>query len=76
MSIVNIDQEKIDCENNIKLLYKEIFATENGKLVLSDIINQGKVMAITLYNGNVNDLLFYEGQRSMATYVLNMVTGE
>ena len=52
--------------------YKEVFSTEEGKRVLADLASLfgcGNVQ----YNGEPNDLIYREGQRSVALHIIHAV---
>jgi len=47
--------------------YRKVFASEEGRSVLLDIVKRGHFFA-TSYNGNVNDMLFREGERNIVKF--------
>jgi hypothetical protein len=49
--------------------YKDIFATEAGKLVLKDLVREGGVLRNS-YRGNKEEMLINEGKRNMLLYIL------
>lgn len=57
-----------------KKLYKEVFETENGKLVLMDLCNRFHMMGSVKKPNDTNGMMdFREGQRNVALYILAQV---
>lgn len=54
-------------------VYKSVFSTEEGKIILDDLKMYGMVDEITIYNKDVNDLLFNEGKRAIVQYINKMI---
>lgn len=66
-------KKKIDQINYIKL-YQEVFATEQGKLVLMDICSRARLLSkFPLKEKPEFELPYYEGQRVMALDILSKV---
>lgn len=55
-------------------LYKEVFSTPDGKLVLIDLCNRFHMMGSTRkINDAAGDMEFREGQRNVMLYILSQV---
>lgn len=55
-------------------LYKEVFGTEAGKLVLMDLCKKGRLLSPLPMKDDISvNLAFCEGQRQFALSILNMV---
>ena len=55
-------------------MYKDVFESPTGKLVLIDMCNRFHMMATTRKKGDtVGDMEFREGQRNVMLYILSMV---
>ena len=52
--------------------YKDLFATENGKIVLADLIKEGFIFRNT-FNGNKDSMLFNEGKRNIVLYITSII---
>lgn len=71
------DQKKNDKELIKKKVartmdYKRAFGSEQGKRVLRDLISYHHLMGST-YSGNVNDMLFREGERAVILRILKIL---
>ena len=66
-------KKKVSAIDYIKM-YKEVFGTPDGKIVLMDICNRCHIMATTKKNTDkVGDIEFREGQRNVALFLLKQV---
>lgn len=55
-------------------LYKEVFSTPDGKLVLIDLCNRFHMMGSTRkINDAAGDMEFREGQRNVMLYILSQI---
>lgn len=64
---------KIDKKAYINL-YKEVFGSESGKLVLADLMRKGRVLApFPMSKRGAGDIDFCEGQRQFALAILALV---
>lgn len=59
-----------------KQLYKEVFGSEAGKLVLHDLLNRNYMMSSTQYNDGNENMNFREGKRNVALYILSQVDAD
>jgi hypothetical protein len=50
--------------------YKVVFSSEAGQRVLYDLMNFSSMLSTT-YQGNVNDMVYSEGSRSVVLHILN-----
>jgi len=49
--------------------YYDVFTTDKGRLVLSDILERAHIFKST-FNGNPHEAAFMEGERSLALQIL------
>ena len=54
--------------------YKHIFATDEGQIVLADLMNSFHVQNTTMpEDANANKLIYSEGQRSVVLYITSIL---
>lgn len=56
----------------LRRAYRDIYATDQGKLMIDDLCNQFYFLDPT-YQGDKDDALFREGSRNVVLYVLGMM---
>lgn len=55
-------------------MYKDVFKTENGKYVISDLVEKFRVLRpYKMHDRRDGDLEFSEGQRQVVLYILTQI---
>lgn len=70
--------KKTEAKLQITQAYQTFFSTKDGQIVLYDLLKTGHFMH-TSYTGDVNDMIFREGERNIVNYILtkmNIDVGE
>lgn len=57
---------------NLVAAYRRFFDTEDGRIILHDILRRGHVFRMARTNSH-QDMAFVEGERNMALHILRMV---
>ena len=57
---------------DLKTVYKQIFATDEGKIVLNDLAQRCHFFGIT-FAESTNEVIYKEGQRSVVLFLNNMI---
>jgi hypothetical protein len=71
MLIDFVELDKTTQEEIIKC-YKRVFASDDGKVILSDLASRFKMLSCS-FMGNINETVFNEGQRNVVLFMLNMI---
>ena len=57
--------------------YTEVFETKQGKEVLEDLVKTFHINSTTYRkDGNINDVVFREGQRSVVLFILSQINNK
>ena len=57
----------------LKALYRTVFAGPDGQQVFDDILSRPRVYSVTFVSDNTHETAFKEGQRSVGLFLRNMV---
>lgn len=59
--------------NNLSKAYKEMFATENGQVILSNLTQSFSGTPSYIPGGNMQDTCYYEGQKSVIAHIYTLI---
>ena len=59
--------------DDLKKTYRQLFNTDEGKVILRDLKLRNHMLSSTFVPGDTNDTAFREGQRSVVLTILRMM---
>ena len=62
--------------DELKQAYRSLFASNDGKVVLNDLMARTSVYGVTFTPDNTHETAFKEGQRSVGLFLRSMLTVE